>query len=252
MEKKKSEKWETHGTVSCIPYIFMQIAISIMSILIFCSLAAAVECKSELIGITVYFYSQGKEWATTWKTDGVYKIKSDYSRNRKWGERTNVFESDSLMSAKSLPQNLLSPGKQFHVPFDISRHGEFLISAIYENNRMWEPSKKFAIVDLQKQRIVKIINTEYYGIKSLAWSPDGKYFAVLYPKHVTEQVFKGPIDWIAGYLGHSIHYWTFYLTIYQSDGTMLCTKKVAEKLPDTMSYIDWTKEGKATLPSRNR
>ena len=112
--------------------MFVQIAISIISVLLLSSPAAAVECKSELTGLTVYFYSKGNEWSKTWKADGVHKRKTDYNSNRKEGVRTNISEGLIDKRSESLPQMLLQPDKQFNFPFDISQNGKLLIAAIHE------------------------------------------------------------------------------------------------------------------------
>jgi WD40 repeat protein len=177
----------------------------------------------------------------TWKADGAHKLKTDFNRNRREGDRTNVSAGLSDKRSENLPQTLLSPDKQFNVPFDISQNGDFLIAAIYNKSEILFRSRQFAVVDLKYQKIVRIIDAEH-SIGSLAWAPDGKYFAALSEQDVTKQVFKGPLDWLAEHLGHGNYYGTFYLTIYKSDGTSVCTEQVATKLPNAMSYIDWNKQ----------
>jgi len=208
--------------------------------------ATADECISKLTGLSAYFYSKGDEWVLKWMPDGVHKEKTTYYDNRKEPYRTNVHDSRGNMRAERLPQALLGPGKQFNVPFDTSRNGELLIACIHKRYEGLglrvpdNPSRQFAIVDLKKQKIIRLIDSEY-DIRSLAWSPEDKYFAVLYKEDVTKQVFKGPIDALAEYLGHGNYYGTFYLTVYRADGTAVCAEKVAKKLPNAMSYIDWGK-----------
>jgi WD40 repeat protein len=221
----------------------MQIVISIIVMLLIGSPAAAAECKSELLGLTAYFYSHGDEWSIAWKADGVHKEKVAY----KEGDRTNYYFSGGNKGAERLPQTLLPHDKQFNVPFDISRDGELLIAGIHERFEglglylSGYRGKQLAIVDLKREKIIQTIETEY-GIESLAWAPNGNYFAVLSKRDVTEQVFKGPLDWLASSVGHPIGYWTYFLTIYQPDGKSVCTEQVAKKLRDAVSFIDWNKQ----------
>ncbi len=219
----------------------MQVVTGIIVMLLLSSPVAATECKAELTGLIVYFSSHDDDWSMSWKADGVHKEKIAYYVNRKDGIRTNVYHSAGDTRSKSLPQALLSPDKQFNIPFDISKDGKSLIAAIYVKSDMDHPSKQFAIVDLGKQKIVRMSDSEY-SVRSLAWAPDDKHFAVLGYQIVTEQVIKGPLDWLASFVGHPISYYTFYLTIYKPDGTSVCTAQVAKKLPDAMSYIDWGKQ----------
>lgn len=216
--------------------MYMQIAVFILGMLLLSSPVAAGTCKSELIGLTATFFSEGKQWAITWKADGVHKEKADYYGNNK--NRTNEYASMSDYRAEHLPHNLLNSNKKFNVPFDISKKEGLLVSAVHNGSNMDHKAKEFAIVDLKNQKIIQRLETEY-GIGSLAWSPDSKYFAVLYAQDVTKDVFKGPIDWLAEYLGHGNGYWTFYLRIYLPDGTPVCTEEVAKKISNAMSYIDW-------------
>jgi hypothetical protein len=219
----------------------MQIVVGIIVMLLISSPVAAAECKTELTGLVVYFSSHDDDWSISWKADGVHKDKIAYYINRKDGIRTNVYHSAGDERARRLPQALLSTDNQFNIPFDISRESKLLIAAIYDKSDMDHPSTKFAIVDIVKQRIVRTVDSEY-SVRSLAWAPDDRHFAVLGYQIVTEQVIKGPLDWLASFVGHSISYYTFYLTIYKPDGTSVCTAQVAKKLPDAMSYIDWEKQ----------
>ena len=234
----------------------MQIVKTIIVMILISSPVAATECQSKLIGLRVYFYSRGEQWSKTWKANGVHKEEADYYANLKEDSRTNMHDSRGNERSKRLPQTLLAnkmaqqqaagncepnPGKEFNIPFDISQNGELLIAAIYEKSQISHPSQQFAIVDLKKQKIVRINDSEY-RIEALAWAPDGKNFVVLYSQDVTDHVFKGPIDWLASLAGHPIGYWTFYLTLYQHDGTEVYTEQVEKKLPNAMSYLDWSKQ----------
>jgi len=223
--------------------MFMQIVISMIVLLLIGSPVVATECKSELLGLTAYFYSHGDEWSISWKADGVHKEKAAFKK----GDRTNFYFSGGNKGAERLPQTLLPRDEQFNVPFDTCCDGELLIAGVhkrYEGSGLrlsGYRGSQFAIVDLKKQKIVRIAETDH-GIESLGWAPDGKYIAVLTKQDVTEQVFKGPLDWLASSVGHPIGYWTYFLTIYQPDGRPVCTEQVAKKLRDAVSFIDWNKQ----------
>lgn len=214
------------------------ITMIITILLLLTSLSFADECKSEPSGITIHFYSKGNEWSLSWEIDGFQKKKAAFNENRKDGYRTNIYAGLSDKRSDNLPQTLLTPDKRFDVPFDISKNEELLVAAIYKKSDILWPTKQAAVVDLREKKIVRIVESEF-RIESLAWAPDSNYFAVLYRQDVTDQVFKGPIDWLAELLGHGNYYWTFYLTIYKPDGTSVCTEQVAKKLPNAMTYMDW-------------
>jgi hypothetical protein len=221
--------------------MFLRVTMYIIIMFMVSLPAVAVECKTDLIGITVFFLSHGDEWSITWKTDGVHKKKDDYNSNL--GDyRTNYNNGFGDKRSESLPQKLLASDKQFNVPFAILLNDELLIATVYKaSSFLTSRSKQLAVVDLKRQKIVRTVETEYY-VQAVAWAPDSKYFAVLYEQDVTKQVFKGPLDWLASLVGHPIGYWTFYLTIYQPDGTELCTTLIEKKLPDAMSYMDWKEQ----------
>ncbi len=235
--------------------MFMQLATYIVILFMITLPAVATECKSELMGLTVFLASRDKEWLITWKADGVHRKEADFYGNLKEGYRTNIYDSRGNKRSENLPQTLLkgldnrtdktegcgSSNVQFNVPFDISQNGDILIAAIHDNKLMIFPAKKLAIVDLKKQKIVRIIETND-KIRSLALAPDSKYFAVLYAQDVTKQVFKGPKDWLADFVGHPISYYTFYLTLYQPNGTLVCTEQIEKKVPLADGYLDWEKQ----------
>ena len=113
-----------------------------------------------------------------------------------------------------------------------------LIASIHPNNAVLIPSRKIALIALISKRLVSVIETEY-GVDSLAWSPTGRYFAVLLSEDATGQKWKGPLDWISRSLGHPIPYNTLYIEIYNSDGKFICRKLLIKKLPYGRGYIDW-------------
>jgi len=216
----------------------MQIAIYIASFLMFSQPVAATECKSELLGLTVFLASGQKQWFITWDADGVHKRNADYYGNIK--DRTNIQDSRGDKRADTLPHHLLKNNEQFNIPFDVSEKGTLLITTIYNREIVLPWSKKLAVVDLKNKKMLKIIETEYY-VRSLGWAPGNQQFAVLYSKIVTDQVFKGPLDWLGQLLGHPVQYDTFYVAAYSAEGRLLCIGQVAEKLPTAEGYIDWEK-----------
>ncbi len=213
------------------------ICIAIMLLLIFP--AAADECKPELHGLTVFLMSKQKQWSLTWDANGVHKGNADYYGNIR--NRTNIQDSRGDKRAENLPHRLLNNDQQLNIPFDISERSKLLIATIYPRQIVLPWSKKLVVVDLEKNKILKTIETEYY-VRSLGWAPDNKQFAVLYSKTVTDQVFKGPLDWLGQFLGHPVQYDTFYVATYNAKGSMLCLEQVAEKLPLAEGYLDWEKQ----------
>ena len=136
----------------------------------------------------------------------------------------------------------MPPDKRFDIPFDISRNEELLIASIYKNFFALIPSKKFAVVDIKRKQIIRMLETDYY-VASLAWAPNGSRFAVLFSEDVTKQTLKrfGPLNLFADFLGHPISYDTFYLAIYDSTGTLLCTERIIETIPLGEGYLEWNR-----------
>lgn len=198
-------------------------------------------CSSYTSDLKIYIswrpYDENESWLYIWQANKIQKQKASYLPK----ERTNVGLGASDKRSESLPQSLMLPDdKRFDTPFEISRNGELLIAAIYRNTVALFPSKIFALVDIKRKRIIRILEAGDY-VHSLAWSPDGNYFAVLYSEDVTKETLKRflPLNLFADLVGHPISYDTFYLSIYDAAGKLLCTQNIIEKIPIGEGYLDW-------------
>ena len=206
-------------------------------------------CSNYTNDLKVYItwrpYDEGESWLYTWHADKIQKIQARYLPK----ERTNVRQGASDKRSESLPQSLMLPDdKRFDTPFEISRNGELLIAAIYRNTFALDPSKIFALVDIKRKRIIRILEAGDF-VHSLAWSPDGNYFAVLYSEDVTKKTLKRflPLSLFADLVGHPISYRTLYLSLYDSAGTLLCTQNIIEKIPQGKGYLDWGNRGQQKM-----
>ena len=198
-------------------------------------------CSSYTSDLKIYIswrpYDENESWLYTWQANKIQKQKASYLPK----ERINVRLGASDKRSESLPQSLMQPDdKRFDTPYEISRNGELLIAAIYRNTFALDPSKIFALIDIKRKRIIRILEAGDF-VHSLAWSPDGNYFAVLYSKDVTKKTLKRflPLNLFADLVGHPISYDTFYLSIYDAAGTLLCTQNIIEKIPIGEGYLDW-------------
>jgi len=139
-----------------------------------------------------------------------------------------------------LTQDFLGTDLRLDAPFAVSRNGQLLISAVYpaHSDLMLSPSRKLALIDLRTKRLILSFRA-WCEVGSLAWSPKGKYFAVLLSQDVTKKVWKSPLDWFAMLVGHPISYHTLYVATYDLDGRVLCEKRLVDNLSIGRGYIVW-------------
>ena len=194
-------------------------------------------CNSLGSGLRINISGIDESWLFIWSASGIEKQKGVYS-SEDFSFRLNIHRPSSDKRSGDLPQDLLGVGMRLDVPFAMSHNGQMLISSAYPDRYVLILSKRFAIIDLKTRKLLRVIDTGYY-VRSLAWSPTGKYFAVLSSKDVTSQKWKGPVDWIAKFLGHPRQYYTLYVDIYNINGEMVCRKLLIEKLLQGRGYLDW-------------
>jgi len=194
-------------------------------------------CGVEGDGLRIYILGRNESWSYIWS--GGKTIKQKTTKPHEYFEdRLNRYKSLGDKRSLGLPQYLLGPDVRLDVPFDVSKDGKMLIGSIHPNNVVLIRSRKIALIALISKTLVSVIETDY-GVDSLAWSPTGKYFAVLLSEDATRQKWKGPLDWISRFLGHPIPYNTLYIEIYSSDGKFICRKPIVKELAYGRGYIDW-------------
>jgi WD40 repeat protein len=194
-------------------------------------------CTSLGSGLRINISGIDESWLFIWSASGIEKQKNVHSWEDS-DERLNIHRPSSDKRSGELPQDLLGPGMRLDVPFAVSHNGQMLISSIYPEGFVLIISKRFAIIDLKSRKLLRVIDTGYY-VHSLAFSPTDKYIAVLLSQDVTSQKWKGPVDWIAKFLGHPRQYYTLYVDIYNSNGEIVCRKLLIEKLLQGRGYLDW-------------
>ncbi len=200
--------------------------------------AGADECGFEGNSIRVYVQWEGSYRAFIWDAEGLKKIKNP-SRPDDSRSRTNVARPFGDKPSFDLPQNLLPQDTHLDVPFEVSRDGRMLVSAVHRGGaNTLGATKEFAVVDLTAKRLVHLLKADY-NIRSVTWSPTGRYFALLFEENVTKQLWKGPLDLLGGLVGHPRSYYTLYSVIYTLDGKSICKRTIAEKLLFGRGYIDW-------------
>jgi len=211
------------------------------------SSAGADEYGFEGTSIRVYvkwegFWGVGPHRAFRWGAEGLEEIK-DSSRPDDYRSRTNVARPWGDKPSFGLPQNLFPQDTRLDVPFAVSRDGRMLVSAVHRGGaNTLSLSREFAVVDLTAKRLVHLAKA-HYNLRSVTWSPTGRYFALFLKENVTKQLWKGPLDLFAGLVGHPRSYYTLYTVIYTLDGKATCKRTIAEKLLFGSGYIDWESGG---------
>ncbi len=198
-------------------------------------------CDINTGDLKIYLSWDDESWLYSWQANKLQKKQASYSLSYATG-RINIRKGISDKRSESLPQDLVLPDKRFDMPFDINHNGELLIATIYDNRISLPPSKNLALVNIKRKHIIRVLETDYY-VRSLVWSPDGNYFAVLFAQDVTKQTLKrfSLGNLIGGFLGHPTSYHTFHISIYDTTGILLCTERIIESIPNGSGYIDWNK-----------
>lgn len=219
------------------------ISLLLVIILVFVPSVYSKDCNIQTDDIKIFLAGDNEAWEFTWIDNKILKQKTSFSGAYSQ-ERTNIIQGYSDYRSRELPQHLVKPDKRFDVPFDISRNGELLIASIYDDFVVLVPSNQFALVDIKRKQIIRNLKTDYY-VNSLAWAPNGNYFAVLFSQDVTKRTLKRFRfrDLFANLVGHPISYETFYVAIYDSRGVLICLERIIEKIPLGRGYIEW-KEGR--------
>jgi hypothetical protein len=227
---------EYHMDVKFI-FKFLIPAIAAMTFTLRAAHVCADDCNIAGDGLRIYISGSDESWLFSWSAMGIEKQTISPS-DAYSGDRLNVYRGSGDKRSESLPQDLIGPNLRFDVPFALNNGKTILLSAIYHDSVVLIVSRKFAIIDITSRKVLRIIE-EDYDVLSLGWSPTDNYFAVLLSQDVTEQKWKGPLDWISRFLGHPISYYTLYIAIYDRDGQFLCKKLLIEKLPYGRGYIEW-------------
>jgi hypothetical protein len=201
------------------------------------ALVCADTCDFAGRGMRIFISGPDESWSFVWSATGMQK-QTISSSDADSADRLNVYRGSGDKRSESLPQDLVGPDMRFDVPFALSHGKTRLIASIYPDSVALIVSRKFAIVDIKAKRVLRTIE-EDYDILSLAWSPTDSYFAVLLSQDVTDQKWKGPLDWISRFLGHPISYYTLYIAIYDHEGQFICKKLLIEKLEHGRGYVDW-------------
>ena len=197
-------------------------------------------CDSLGSGLRINIEGDGEDWLFKWSGNRINRIerqRSVYS----WEDfkyRLNVQRSTGDKRSSKLPQDLIGAGKRFDVPFAVSHNGQMLISSIYPDQYILRVSERYAIINLNNRKLLRVIDAGYY-VLSLAWSPADKYFAVLSSQRVSGQIWNWPGDLLSGLFGHPRQYYTLYVDIYNLEGEMVCRKLLIEKLLGGFGYLDW-------------
>jgi WD40 repeat protein len=222
------------------PKIILKLILIVIANMVFMPWVANIYadgCNSLGSGLRINISGMDESWLFRWSASGIEKQKGVYS-GEEFYKRLNIYKGPGDKRSGELPQNLISAGTRFDVPFAVSHNGQMLISSIYPDRIVLIPSNRFAIIDLKSGKLLRVIETGDY-VRSLAWSPTDKYFAALIGQDVTSQKWKSPMDWIAKFLGHPRQYNTLYVGIYNLGGEMLCRRLLIEKVEQGSGYIDW-------------
>ena len=194
-------------------------------------------CNSLGNGLRINTTGGGEPWVFMWSGGGIEKQKGVYS-SEDFSFRSNIHRPARDERSGKLPQDLVGAGNHLDVPFAVSHNGQMLISSVYPDEFTLIISNRFAIIDLKNRKLLRVIDAGYY-VASLAWLPTDKYFAVLSKQDVTSQKWKGPGDWIWGFLGHPRQYYTLYVDIYNLEGEMVCRELLIDKVLQGRGYLDW-------------
>jgi hypothetical protein len=235
--------------------MFMQIKLMCILLFVLCAMASLTnpipdvraetvqdKCGPEEGFVQIGIAGSGKSWFYEWSSSGLKltEKRNDESFAEVSAPEESVYAGEWYEKVAGLPQDFLSTGERLDTPFAVSPDGQWLISAVYPGSGsvMLSPSRTLALIDRKSKRLVCNFQAQY-KVKSLAWAPSGKHFAVLLSHDVTKEVWKGPLDWFASLVGHPISHHTLYAAIYDLQGKLLCEKRIIEKLSIGRGYLVW-------------
>jgi hypothetical protein len=220
--------------------IILQLIVVVLANLLLMSCVPKIHvdvCDSWGNGLRINTTGGDGPWLFIWSASGIEKQKGVYS-SHDYARRSNIHRPTTDRPSSKLPQDLVGAGNHLDIPFAVSHNGQMLISSVYPGEFTYVISKRFAIIDLQNRKLLRVIDGGYL-VESLAWSSTDKYFAVLSSQNVTSQTWKGLGDYIMGFFGHPSQYYTLYVDIYNLEGERVCSKLLIEKVLQGRGYIDW-------------
>jgi len=131
----------------------------------------------------------------------------------------------SVPVPKGLPK---VKGYQYIGPVSVSPDNSFALLTIVPESHSthYYYPMDIVLIEMGTKKVVFQTNrnNKRHLVQDVAWSPDSKLFAVLYD---SSKRYHGCLGIIGSQLGHPVDKYTYYLAIYDREGSLLVQSKVA-------------------------
>jgi len=146
------------------------------------------------------------------------------------------YEKTPVAPPKGLPK---VEGYQYIGPFSVSPDNSIAFLSITPESYRWpqiEYPMDIVLIEMGTKKVVFQTNRRNlrHLVEDVAWSPDSKLFAVLYESF---QRYHGPLGIIGNLLGHPVDKYTYYLSIYDRQGSSLVQSRGAYGLVTSWGNI---------------
>lgn len=161
-------------------------------------------------------------------------------KNFGYYESTNRYKSLSdQQSSYDLPQQLSDAHYRFDIPYAKSFDNSFLITSVYPDREVLEPTQEVALLNLIDKKLIGSIKFKK-SVLSVLWSPSARSVAILLREDMTGKKIPSPSDLLGKILGHPISYYNLSVAVYSQNGQFACERNIATKIRLGSGYIvEW-------------
>jgi len=140
--------------------------------------------------------------------------------------------------AKEVPEGLpIIQGFGYYSPYRLSPDKSLMFLSLSSEKQEYYP-KYFVIIQMQNKKALYQRKTKTH-IEDMAWSPDSNMFVVLEESSRRSFSITGILRIL---IAHPNYVSTYYLSIYDRNGTLLVHTKVASGLVDGSGQISWREQ----------
>lgn len=135
-------------------------------------------------------------------------------------------------------------GYYYKGPYSLSPDKSLILMSISPEKK-YKLSNNIVLIRRETKEIIRQTNTDdsgsqktgiYFIIRSVSWSSDSRYFAVLETKNRRSHSFMHTISAMAG---HPIDEYTYYLYVYNREGQLLVKSEIASGIYGGDGRVFW-------------
>lgn len=209
--------------------------------ILFATNIAAADRLDDAYTINVSFRKAGNTY-TAVMTNNNIKVTKNNKYNYDKSNATNAWATVQDSRSEPLNHLRLSDNIRLDMPYIFSNDGKLLLAAVHKNTYFLDSTKKIAVIDTSKNKLISMIDLEHY-VRSVYFGPCNNKIAVLLAEDVTGKRPASPIDLLAKLVGHDTQYLNLYIYFYDIKGQLLSKRTVDEYVRHGDGYIvSWTRK----------